>query len=366
MTGKEPDVTSDSRKLNVAVIGLGMGRAHLDAYQKYPRSAPAAICDANQSRLADVAAAYKIPRDRCFADYRKMLRSARKLGIQAVSVALPNALHAPVTIAALRAGLHVLCEKPMAMNAAQARAMIAAARKARRKLMINFSFRFNDQSRTLKRLIDSGELGEIYFARTVWHRRRGIPGFGAWFGQKKLSGGGPIIDLGVHRLDLAMWLMGNPRPISVSASVYAHIGTRLAREQDKAFDVEDLGCALVRFDNGATLILEASWAGFSEKREDMVTQLYGTKGGIIQRNLDEGYAFEARAYGERAGAIWETKLQQATVASGPAYQEFVDAVLDGREPLATGRHGLDVQLILDAIYRSAATRKEIRIRHRNT
>jgi predicted dehydrogenase len=239
--------------------------------------------------------------------------------------------------------------------------MLAASKKAKRTLMINFSFRFNDQSRALKRAAESGVLGDVYFGRTVWHRRRGLPGFGGWFGQKKLSGGGPIIDLGVHRLDLAMWLMGNPRPVSVSGSAFGHIGQALAKKQRKAFDVEDLGCALIRFDNGATLILEASWAGFSEKREDMITQLYGTKGGIIQRNVGEGYEFEARIYTERDGAIWDQKLQQSTLAGGSAYREFVDAVLDEREPISPGEHGLHVQLILDAVYRSAQTGREVRI-----
>jgi predicted dehydrogenase len=249
----------------------------------------------------------------------------------------------------------------MAMNASQSRAMIAAGNKARRKLMINFSFRFTPQSRALKRLVDSGAVGDIYFGRTVWHRRRGIPRFGGWFGIKEFSGGGPIIDLGVHRLDLAMWLMGNPRPVSVSGSTYCKIARRLAREQDKRFDVEDLGCALIRFDNGATLILEASWAGYSEKREEMVTQLLGSKGGIIQRNLNEGYEFEACVFTEQSGTLWSSRYQESTVAGSAPYHEFVDSVLDDRQPLATGRHGLDVQLILDAVYKSAAIGREIRI-----
>ncbi|KPK80264.1 MAG: dehydrogenase [Phycisphaerae bacterium SM23_33] len=347
--------------LNVAVIGLGMGRGHLDSYQKYGRCSAAAICDIDAGRLAEMAGKYGIPQERCFRDYRKMLAAVEKLKLHAVSVALPNHLHAPATIAALRAGLHVLCEKPMAMSARQGRAMLAAAEKARRKLMINFSFRFTDQSQALKRMVDSGAIGDIYFGRTVWHRRRGMPGFGGWFGTKKLSGGGPVIDLGVHRLDLAMWLMGSPRPVTVSGSTFDHIGARVARQQGKSFDVEDLGCALVRFDNGATLILEASWAGFSEKREDMCTQLYATKGGIVQRNQEEGYTFEARVYGEQGGTLWESRLQQTTVQTPSAYQEFVDAVLDDRQPLATGQDGLAVQLILDAIYRSARTGREVRI-----
>lgn len=358
---KEQAVARRSKVLGVGVIGMGMGGAHADGYDACERAELVAICDRDTDRLRQRAGEHSLAADRCFTDHCEMLSRAGELGMEAVSIALPNALHAPVTIAAFKAGMHVLCEKPMAMNATQARAMMAAGKKARRTLMINLSYRFHDHSRSLKRIVDSGALGEVYFGRTAWHRRRGMPGFGGWFGQKKLAGGGPIIDLGVHRLDLAMWLMGNPRPVTVSASTYSHIGAAEARKRKKAFDVEDLGCALIRFDNGATIILEASWAGFSEKREDMVTQLFGTKGGIIQRNIGEGYEFEALAFTEKDGALWQQKLQQPTEPGGSAYCEFVDAVLDNRPPLATGRHGLDVQLILDAIYKSAAAGREIRI-----
>lgn len=348
-------------KLNVAVIGLGMGKGHLAGYGRHARANVVAICDMSAERLAASAKEHHLAPEQCYSDYKKLLGEAKALGLQAVSVALPNILHAPVTTAALDAGLHVLCEKPMAMNAAQARAMLAAAKRARRQIMINFSFRFTEQSQALKRYVADGALGDIYFGRTVWHRRRGLPGLGGWFTTKSLSGGGPIIDLGVHRLDLAMWLMGNPRPLTVSGSAFNGIAHQIAKRAGKSYDVEDLGCAMIRFDNGATVLLEASWAGFSEKREDMVTQLLGTKGGIIQRNVGEGYDFEARAYGETGGTIWESRLQETAAPTLSAYAQFVDAILDGKEVPAPGRHGLDVQLILDAIYKSAATGKEIKI-----
>ena len=354
-------MAKSSKRLGVGVIGLGMGGAHLAEYAECGRARIAAICDVDGKRLAETAARFDLTEDQCFTDYRKMFSRAGKPGLEAVSVALPNALHAPVTIAAFKAGLHVLCEKPMAMNAGEARRMISAADKARRKLMINLSYRFTQQSQALKRAVDSGVLGKVYFARTAWHRRRGIPGFGGWFGQKKLAGGGPIIDLGVHRLDLAMWLMGSPWPVSVSGSTFGHLGRRLAREQGKRFDVEDLGCALVRFDNGATLILEASWAGFGEKQEDMITHLYGTTGGLVQRNVGEGYEFGAFVYTERDGAMWQQKLQQPTCPCPTAGSEFTDAVLDGHATPTTGRDGLAVQIVLDAIYRSAELGKEVKI-----
>jgi predicted dehydrogenase len=339
-----------------------MGRGHLNTFAGYERSRAVAICELDADRLAEQAKLHDIPEAGQFTDYKKMLSAAQELGLEAVSVALPNKLHAPVTTDCLKAGLHVLCEKPMAMTAAEARKMLAASEQTGKTLMINFSFRFNPQSQVLKRIVDEGTLGEIYYGRTRWLRRRGMPKFGGWFGQKDLSGGGPIIDLGVHRLDLAMWLMGNPRPVTVSASTFAGIGPRVATEQGKSFDVEDLGCALIRFDNGATVLLEASWAGFFEKQEDMLTQLLGTKGGIIQRNVGERYDFEARLLTEQGGGLLNAQLLQPTGTVHNAYEEFVNAVLDERPPVATGRHGLDVQLILDAIYQSARDGKEIRIK----
>jgi predicted dehydrogenase len=349
-------------RVNVAVIGLGMGRHHLKDYHANPRSRAVAICDVDTSRLAQFAAECRIPQENCFTDYRRLLAAARRLELDAASVALPNALHAPVSIAALNAGLHVLCEKPMAMNVRQAQAMLHAARRNRRRLMINFSYRFMPQTQSLKSYIAGGAIGEVYYGRTAWYRRRGLPGLGGWFGQKALSGGGPIIDLGVHRIDMAMWLMGSPKPAAVSASTYNVIGARVAREQGKAFDVEDIGGAFIRFEGGATLIAEASWAGFTQKREEMITQLLGTKGGILQSNVNETYEFDARIFTEHDGALWESKLQQGLATCPTAYQEFVNAILEGRESIAPGEHGLAVQQILDAIYKSAATGREVRIK----
>jgi predicted dehydrogenase len=350
------------KQLNVAVIGLGMGKGHLRDYVANMDARPVAICDLDQARLAQQGAEADLPDEARYTDYRELLADAGKLELDAVSVALPNALHAPVTLAALQAGLHVLCEKPMAMTADDARKMKAAADKAGKVLMINFSFRFRPQSMSLKRIVESGAVGDLYYGRTVWHRRRGMPKFGGWFGQKKHSGGGPIIDLGVHRMDLAMWLMGCPKPVSVSASTYNVIAAQEAARQGKSFDVEDLGCALIRFDSGATLILEASWAGFSEKKEDMVTQLWGTGGGIIQRNVGQGYDFEAKLFRQEGQALWSCDMQQTLEGCPSAYQEFVSACLENREPIATAQHGINVQEILDAVYQSAAEGKEVRIK----
>jgi predicted dehydrogenase len=348
---------ADKKKARVGVIGLGMGKHHVRNYQRYERSRVVAICDINRSLLEDVAEECSIPN--AYTDVDEMLDAP--LDLDGVSVALPNYLHGPVAIKALDRGINVLCEKPMAMNAKQAGEMVSAARRRKKKLMINFVYRFIDHCVALKELIEKGAIGDIYYCKTIWHRRRGgIPKPGSWFGIRSLSGGGPLIDLGVHRLDLALWLMGYPRAVSVSASTYEHLGCRFASEAGLEFDVEDLAAAFIRLQNGATLILETSWDGYSEKKEDMVTQIYGTKGGVIQRNVGEGYDFEAKMFKEEDGILMESRMLGAgKKRSKNPMEHFVDCILDDQEPIATGEQGFECMRIIDAIYLSAKTGREI-------
>jgi predicted dehydrogenase len=355
-------VAKKKQTLNVGVVGLGIGRWHASQYDEYGRCNLVAACDQNAHLRSITAEKHNLPADQCYDDYRKMFADAKRIGLDAISIALPNKLHAPVAIAALKAGLHVLCEKPMATSTAEARRMLAAAKAARKTLMINFSSRFEWESMAIKRAVEAGELGDIYFARSIWHRRRGIPIWSEWFYTRELSGGGPIIDLGVHRLDLAMWLMGNPKPVTVSGSTFAVFGPEIARKQGKKYDVEDLGCAMIRFDNGAALILEASWAANIELDDEIATQLYGSKAGVIYRKLPDPAETEVVVFGEANGSMRNSRLAKPIGATPSSFQEFVDACLDGREPIATAEHGLNVQLILDATYKSAATGREVRIK----
>jgi len=344
------------KKLNVAVVGVGMGSGHISAYLHDPRVNLAAICDINKERLRQAGEKFKV--ETLFEDAQKMLRQVE---LDAISIATPNKFHAPLTIAAFNKGLHVLCEKPMAMNAREAEQMNAAAKKAKKNLMINFSYRFSEMSYALKQQVDAGVIGDIYYGRTVWHRRRGIPGFGGWFTTKGLAGGGPLIDLGVHRLDLALWLMGYPEPVSVSGSTHCVIAKAAAKKASKNYDVEDLAAGLIKFANGATLILEASWALNIKQPEEMITTLCGTKGGLTQRNVDGGYSFGAELYTEEGGNLFTKTLDRAITPAPSAYREFIDSIIEKRPPLATGEQGLKVMKILDAIYTSAKTGKEVRI-----
>jgi len=344
------------KKLRIGVIGLGMGRGHVKGFQELAGAEVVAVCDPDASRLAEIGDRFNVPSR--YGSAAAMFASEK---LDAVGIATPNKFHKPLTLAAFDAGCHVLCEKPMAMNAREGRAMVAAAKRARKILMIDFSYRFFDLSVALKSQVDSGLLGDIYFARTVWHRRRGLPGFGGWFGHKALSGGGPLIDLGVHRLDLALWLMGYPKPVWVMGSAYNHIAFALAKKAGKKFDVEDLAVGLVKFANGATLEIEASWAANIAEAELMETRLLGTKGGLVQRNVGEGYKFEAEIFIERDGSQYDMKLHPPAAPVKTVYASFVDAVLGAARPTATGEEGLVVTGLLDAIYRSAKLGRPVRI-----
>jgi len=343
------------RRPKVAVIGLGMGRGHARAAAENPKADLVAVCDIDKARLAQYAAEFDCAG---YRDYGKMLREQKP---DIVSVSLPNVLHKPATIAALDAGAHVICEKPMAMNTREAEQMLAAARKKRKKLMINFSYRFTGEAKALKKVVDAGTVGDIYYARTGWHRTRGIPKLGGWFARKKFSGGGPLIDLGVHRIDLAMWLMGDPKPLTISAGTYDRLGKSIARKARKKFDVEDLAVAMVRLDNGATLLVEVSWALNTERREEMFTYLYGTKAGICHRNVGQGYDFEACVFGEWNGTYVSSRIASVPKAEN-SMDHFIDVIVEGVKPITTAENGVNVMKVLDGIYKSARLGREIKLR----
>lgn len=343
------------KKIRIGVIGLGMGQGHISGFKSHPDAEVVAIADLDQEKLKSVGDQHSVPSR--YTDYNEMLEQEK---LDAVSIAVPNKFHKPITIAALSKGCHVLCEKPMAMNAKEAEEMLETAKKHNKKLMINFSFRFTPQSFAMKKQVESGILGDIYFGRTVWQRRRGMPKFGGWFGQKALSGGGPLIDLGVHRLDLALWLMDYPEPAWVMAGSYDHIASELATREGKSYDVEDFAVALIKFKNGATLELEASWAGNIKEREQMSTRLLGTKGGLLQKNLEEGYQFEAEFYFEKDGCQYDMKLHPPVPEAQSSYYSFVDCLVKNKPVPAPGEQGLTVMRLLDAIYESAKSGQPVK------
>ena len=343
-----------SDKVRVGVIGLGVGQHHIWGYQKCAQAEVVAVCDVDSNRAQQVAKKENI--SRWFTDYRKLVKLPE---LDAVSICTPNYLHRPVAEAAFAAGKHVLCEKPLSISAKEGAKIVAAAKKAKKKLMMAYVNRFRGESQVLKRFIDTGELGQIYYGKCGWLRRRGIPGMGGWFTTKSKSGGGPLIDLGVHVLDLTLWLMGFPEVESVTGSVYTHFGDKNIgywwRSGNAPFDVEDLASAFIKLKNGATLTLDASWASNIEKSDEFYSRLMGTKGGA---QLDP-----LVIYKDALGTQVDLKPAYAkvdTFAAETAY--FVNCILKNKEPMATGEQGLEIMKILDAIYLSAKTGKQISIK----
>jgi predicted dehydrogenase len=206
------------KRLKAGVIGTGMGRLHMEGYSKDPRVEIFAICDINRKEAEEFAKKHKAKY--VFTDYKKMLDMEE---IDLVSIATPNYLHAPMSIAALKRGKHVLCEKPMATTLKDAQAMVEVAKEAKKRLMIHMVMRFYPTSYTMRKFIDADLLGKVYYAKSSWLRRRGVPaidllstgimGRGDWFVQRKKSGGGSLMDIGVHMSDLAWWMIGCPEPV---------------------------------------------------------------------------------------------------------------------------------------------------------
>jgi predicted dehydrogenase len=336
------------KKLRVGVIGLGLGRHHLAGYMSNENVNVVGIADVNAELLRTVAQEYKIPNT--YTSYRDLLKAQPDL----VTIALPNYLHAPAAIDALKAGVHVLCEKPMAMNAAEAQRMVNAAHNNKRYLMIALNNRFRAEAQVLKTLIEEDVLGEIYYAKTGWLRRRGIPGAGSWFTQKAKSGGGPLIDLGVHMIDLTRWLMGNPKPKSVLGATYA----KFSDTEQGIIDVEDLATAFIKLEGGISLIAETSWASYVPS-EGAYVKLIGTKGG-------------AEIIGDKLTIYTEMHGQQVDIT--PAYTplswgdciaaeiaHLVTCIQEDKTPMSTGEQGVEMMKILEGIYKSSEQEKTIKI-----
>jgi len=278
-----------------------------------------------------------------------------------------------MAIQALTAGAHVLTEKAMAETAEAAARMVAAAREHDRVLEVTFNKRRGRETVALKQAVVNGVLGEIYYVKAGWVRRRGIPGLGSWFTRKAMAGGGPMMDIGVHVLDMALHVMGEPEVRSVSGATYSHFGPRgrggsggavtkwRGGEESTGFEVEDLGTAFVRMTNGATLLLEASWAQYVP-RDRIYLEVYGTEGSA---NLE-------LAVNEDPGSL----TLNTDVADMPAVVEpllgpegghaecvidFVDAVRAGRWDSHRGDVGLKRTVIIDACYASADRRAEVQV-----
>ena len=355
------------RKLRYGLIGCGgCGvNKHLASYAKFPDEVElVGVFDADPVKARSAAERFKVPR--VYESYEALLAAP---DIDVVSVVTPNALHAPIAIAALRAGKHVHVEKPIALNAQEARAIVAAKNKARRKVLVALNNRFTESAQCAKRYVQEGRLGEIYHARCGWRRRQGYDMAGRWFADKAQSGGGPMIDLGVHFFDLTMYLMGYPAAVTVTGCCYDKIARPPAADREfpsvmlggsagkGRYDVEDMAVGFARLRTGASVAFEFNWASHIE-REMTYLELMGTRGGL---SLIDGVL---KIYTQAAGELVDVVPQVRNIGAWGENEtrHFLHCLRTGAAPLAPPEEAVTMMAIIDAFYASARTGREVAVR----
>ena len=348
-------------KLRCGFIGGGgIMRVHARVLQARDDVEMVAVSDVAKPVLEEAATLFGIPGK--YADYQEMVK---KENLDFVVVCVPNAFHAGGTLAALKAGCHVLCEKPPALNVQQAQEMAAEAAKQGRRLAFGLHQRFSEQVETAHAYLKAGRLGEVYHASVELFRRRGIPGLGSWFTTKAMAGGGALIDIGVHELDKTHYLMGQPKPVAVSGLTHARFGSNPEtynylrmwgnRVPGGTFDVDDLAAAFIRFENGASLVVQVSWA--ANTPQTSIVRVMGDKGGIFidpdgLKIITEDNGFNADISPMHLNE--EPKARQM--------DHFIDRIRHPEKPLRMdAQKGVTLQTMLDAIYESAAQGREVQL-----
>ncbi|MBN1917017.1 MAG: Gfo/Idh/MocA family oxidoreductase [Verrucomicrobia bacterium] len=352
-------------KVRVAVIGAGMGTSHIRGFLKRTdKISVVAAADLEEERTAKIARMCRdagAPAPKLFTDYRKMLELDE---IEIVVIATPNHLHAPMAVACLEAGKHIIIEKPPSNTLAGAQQILDAVRKTGGRCMIGVNNRFRTEIGRLKAIIERGDFGDVYFAKTGWMRRHGIPiGSGSgWFVDKERAGGGPLIDIGVHVLDLTWWLMGCPKPVAVTGATYDPF---IREIKEAKASVEDFAAGFIRFANGASIFVEVSWAGHTD-RERGYSTLFGTGAGvdIDLMPMDGGRVFSIHT--TRDGDWLDVTMPQydqvdwqPVLADQLLY--FAECVRGGKPNMANIDEGLDVMRMLSGLYESAEKGKEVRL-----
>lgn len=359
---------SEGKKvLKIGIIGCGgiANGKHMPALARVSGAEMVAFCDIKPEKAREAAEKYGAAGARVYSDYKELLKDG---SIDVVHVCTPNKSHADISIDSLEAGKHVMCEKPMAKTAADARRMVETAKRTGKKLTIGYQNRFRPDSQYLHQLCSKGELGEIYYARAHAIRRRAVPTWGVFLNEEE-QGGGPLIDIGTHALDLTLWMMGNYKPKNVAGNVYR----KLADRKDSAnawgpwdpekYTVEDSAFGFITMEDGATIVLESSWALNSLNIGEAMTTLCGTDGGADMR---EGL----RINGEKYGQLYVTKpdLDATGVdfyagrkesAGDLEARRWIEALQNGGEPLVKPEEALVVTEILEAIYESGRTGKTV-------
>lgn len=359
-------------KLKIGIIGCGAIalQKHLPALIKLSDKVEVvAFCSGNEESARNAAEKFS-KNARIYTDYRELVNDRN---IDVVHVCTPNELHAPITVAALDAGKHVMCEKPMATNSKAAKEMLDAAKRSGKKLTIAYQNRFRVDSLLLKEACDRGDLGEIYLAKAHAVRRRGVPTWGV-FMNKELQGGGPLIDIGTHALDLTLWCMNNYEVDTVTGVTFNKLKNQNQANlfgpwDPQTFDVEESAFAFIKMKNGATIYLEAAWLLNTLDEREAMTTLSGMKGGAEMRRNKLTNKHELVFNGEMFGQLFETKIQNASEIAYHSPNEetdadrelgqWINAILEDKDPVVTPEQAYKVTRILEAIYESAATSKTI-------
>lgn len=356
-----------SKVYRVGVIGCGgiANGKHLPALSRQDKVEVVAFCDIIKERAEAAAEQYGSAEAAVYADYQELLKDA---SIDIVHVLTPNDAHAEISIAALEAGKHVMCEKPMAKTAADAKRMAEAAKRTGKKLTIGYDNRFRQDSLYLKKVCEAGELGHIYYAKAHAIRRRAVPTWGVFLDEEK-QGGGPLIDIGTHALDLTLWMMDNYKPKVVLGTKYHE----LSQKEDaanawgpwdpKKFTVEDSAFGMIVMENGATITLEASWALNTLDVDEAKCSLSGTEAGA---DMKDGL----RINGEKHSKLYTNEIELG--AGGVAFYEgkeekatdielrkWIEAIEQDKDPVVTPEQAYVVSRILEAIYESAQTGKAV-------
>ena len=349
--------------IKIGVIGTGsISGMHLSAYWNNPQTTIYAVCDLNEERARVVATEYNV--EKVYTDYRELLANSE---IDAVSICTWNNSHAEISIAALEAGKHVLVEKPLCRTVEEALQVQQAVEKSGKILQVGFVRRYDSNAQLLQTLVEQGEFGEIYYAKATTFRRLGNPG--GWFSDIERSGGGPLIDIGVHVIDLCWYLMGRPNPVSVSANTYRKLGNRSniknlsfykAADYDAANNtVEDLANALIRFENGASLMVDVSFT-LHAKEDERSVRLYGDKGGfeidpeIVLVKEQSDTIVNIYPQTDHKGFEFNSAFQNEI-------NHFANNISNGSTPISPVQDGVTIMKILGAIYESAAKGEEVKL-----
>ncbi len=355
-------------KVKVGIIGCGgiaVGK-HLPSLKKLPEVELVAFCDIIPERAEDAKAKFGNENSKVYTDYHELLKDSE---ITVVHVLTPNVSHSPITCDALDAGKHVMCEKPMAINTAEAQKMIDAAKRNNRKLSIGYQNRFTIASRYLKQEAENGTFGEIYYAKASALRRRAVPTWGVFL-EKDKQGGGPLIDIGTHALDLTLWVMNNYKPKYCIGSTFNKLNKLDIDEQGNAFgpwdidkfDVEDSAFGMIVMENGATIMLESSWALNMLDTREAITTVCGTKAGADMIEIDgiringvkNGRQYVNKVNLETGGVAFFDGVEEKNPSLNEA-KSWIDAVINDTDPIVLPEQAIVVTKILEGIYKSAQT-----------